>query len=51
MEQLLKSRESYEKLIKEHQNKLYAYINNPEIFDNQGQFVEKFCSGYKAKDN
>ena len=34
-EQLLKSKKSYEKLIKEHQQKLDDYIKNPNAYDNQ----------------
>jgi RHS repeat-associated core domain len=35
-EQLLKSKESYEKLIDEHKARLQDYINNPDAHDNQG---------------
>ncbi len=35
-EQLSKSKSSYEKLIKEHQQKLNDYIKNPDAYDNKG---------------
>lgn len=34
--QLLKSKASYERLIKEHKEKLEAYKKNPDAYDNQG---------------
>lgn len=35
-EELIKSKQSYEKLIKEHEKKLKDYIENPDLYDNKG---------------
>jgi len=35
-EQLVKSKESYERLIEEHVTKLNKFIKNPDAFDNKG---------------
>ena len=36
IDQLYKSRESYENLINQHEAKLEAYKKNPDLYDNKG---------------